>query len=187
MSETYIINIKNLEYFNYSLKNTVSNAEYISYEPSTKTLDIFGNLTEQDKIDIDNFIQNYPNPDKVTVSNTRLMSSSVSSCGDILDWCTLFSWKETLRINNITPTIKLEPSPTDYMHNETFRYGIRVVDVTNNFVLIEDEFYNSEYEDKTLSITNFTLSLGSLDLELQVKKYNKGNAIYIKRLSAEYV
>ncbi len=186
MSLSYILDIKNIEYFTLSLKNTVEAVEYTLYEPNIKTLDIFGTFSQQDTTDIDTFIQNYTNPERSVVKNKKILSSTKLTCVEVMDWCTLFNWIEKDVITSIDITARLEPSNTDYLYNEVFRYEIRIVDITNNQVLSHSEFYNSEYEDKSLNIINFSLSLGNIELEIQVKKYNKGNMISIRKAIIEY-
>lgn len=186
MSESYILNIKNVEYFTNTLKSTVLNVDAITYEPTINTVEILGTFTEQDKTDISNFVANYTNPDKIIVKPRKIISSTLVSSQEKLDWVTILNWSADVIIQNIIVSIKLEPSTSDITYDETFRYSVRIVDVTNNIVLQEVEYYNSEYEDKVIPLTSFNLSLGNKDLELQVKKFNKGNGVYIKKTCIEY-
>jgi hypothetical protein len=186
MSETYILNIKNVEYFTNTLKSTVPNVDAIVYEPIINTVEILGTFTEQDKTDISTFVETYTNPEKIIVKPRRIISSTLVSSTEKLDWVTILDWSADVIIQNIITSIKLEPSTTDNTYDETFRYKVRIVDVTNNTVLQEVEYYNNEYEDKVIPLTNFNLSLGNIDLELQVKKFNKGNGVYIKKTYIEY-
>jgi len=186
MSESYILNIKNVEYFTNTLKSTVLNVDAITYEPTINTVEILGTFTEQDKTDISNFVANYTNPDKIIVKPRKIISSTLVSSQEKLDWVTILNWSADVIIQNIIVSIKLEPSTSDIAYDETFRYSVRIVDVTNNIVLQEVEYYNSEYEDKVIPLTSFNLSLGNKDLELQVKKFNKGNGVYIKKTCIEY-
>lgn len=186
MSETYIMHIKNLNYFIYSAKDTVPAVDSISYDDTSHTVEIFGTFTENEKTDLDNFMSNYTNPDKINVKRTKMLSTILSQSEE-KDWITISNWTEYSSIVNVILTIKLQISPNDSSYQETFRYGVRVMDITNNVCVNEVEFYNSEYEQKEISVSNTTLSLGNLHLELQVKKYNKGTFIYIRKVAVEYV
>lgn len=187
MSESYILNIKNVEYFTTSLKSLVANVVSIVYEPVIKTVEIIGTFTEQDKLDISSFIETYTNPDKTTIKSRKIISSTKLLCEETLDWFTMFDWSADVIIQNIILSVKLEPSSSDNLYNEVFRYGVRIVDISNNNILEEVEYYNEDYEDKIIPISNLNLSMGNVELEIQVKKYNKGNAIYIKKALVEHL
>lgn len=186
MSETYILDIKNMEYFTYSIKNSVPNVISIVYEIGIKTVEIIGTFTEEDRTNLSSFIENYQNPEKITPKKTKILTTTKLSCREVGDWCTQFNWTTDVSIQNIILSVKLEARSEDSDYIETFRYGLRVVDVTNNIVITETEYYNDEYEDKTIAIPEINLSLGNVELELQVKKYNKGSAVYIMKAYTEY-
>ena len=187
MSESYVLDIKNIEYFIYSMKLSISEVVSVKYEPDVKTVEVYGTFTEQVKTQLDSFIESYTNPEKVSISNTRILYATQVMCEISSDWFTMFNWTEHLSLKKVILSIKLEPSSLDSTYNETFRYGVRLVDIKNNLLIKEVEYYNSTYEEKEIIVDNFTLSLGNVDIELQVKKYNKGSAVYIKKASAEYV
>jgi hypothetical protein len=142
-------------------------------------------LSPEDQALLDGLIDAYPNPEEV-INNRLEQISSVEMTSDVQFWKTLISWEETTQIKSVHIYAKLVPSPDDYLYNEDFKYSIRLVDTTNNTVIgAETDYTNSEYAMLDVPITDLIIKTG-VNIEIQVKKYNKGDSVRIFNCNSHY-
>lgn len=183
---TYLTSVNSIQKLTEYISASLPDLKNITYDEISRNTDIvfLSSLSSEQKITLDGLMDTYTNPEGATHHRVEQLSS-VEMVSDLQAWRTLVSWEEQNKISLICLRSKLEPSPDDYLYNEDFKYSMRVIDTTHNDVVgAEADYTNSEYAMIHINISGVPWDNGNVNLELQVKKYNKGTSIHIFNCNA---
>ena len=183
---TYLKNIISVEKFSEYISQTLVTTG-LTYDNTTYeiTIHFASQLSVEDCATLDSLVEVYTNPPIDINYLHRYINTGVITTEE-LEWTMTCSWVEPGNeslVETIT-SCKLLPATPDDSLDAGFEYYIRVLDVTNNTVLGQSTFTNTEYGKGVISISGFSSDESAL--ELQVKKSTKGSRVSVTNVMCNY-